>query len=369
MKKTTTILLAALLLSGCGTSGKEIKTSQPNEQVDAVEFPQLEQTVSEDLRNDNLQPQEEIDGFAIEVIEMQGQEGRIAMKVLEEVLGGYEEVENHTVVYFQNEKTATHEMGLHIGMKENDPSFEEVYDALQQKVDEGEILAKYIHFHPVTYTQQELDDTLDELYAKLKFSYIGRKGGTYGMSISPITNVVQIDHNMFTEENQEKIRELFGEWEVEFDQMGAMVPGPGEPLVIFPEEEFTSEPQTGGDIIMALASGKMNTQNTHYSFEGADELRVGMRVDIEVNGMILESFPGQGAASFVTVYPNYKPEGATLSEFEVNARAIEQLTEEQRRDHSLLESAVYDADAKVWTVTFSLYTEGTDPVVMTIEDK
>lgn len=369
MKKTTTILLAALLLSGCGTAGQSIGTSQPQEQVNDVEFPQLEQTVSEEIRNGKVYPQEETEGTPIEVLEMQSQEGFIAIQTVEEVFGGYEEMEKHTVIYFQNETTDHHKIGLHIGMKEDDEKFDDVFDALQQKVDEGEILAKYIHLHPIIYTEKELNMKLDEFYAKLKASHIGRKGGTFGMSISPITHVVQIDHNMFTEENQEEIRELFEGWEVEFTQSGAMMPGPGEPLVIFPEKEFTSEPQTGGEIIMFVGEKKVHTQGMHYEFEGASELRVGMRVDIEANGPIMTSFPGQGGAAFVTVYPNYKPEGATLSEFEVNAQAIEQLTEEQLRNHPLLESAVYDAAAKSWNVTFSLYTEDAEQVEMIIEDK
>ncbi|MFC4353879.1 hypothetical protein ACFO0S_02210 [Chryseomicrobium palamuruense] len=369
MKKTTTLVLAAILLAGCGTANGGDQTPQAQEQVKTVEFPKLKQTVSEDLRNEKLHPQEDMGGFPKEVLEIQGQEGQIAMQVLEEVLGGYEGVQEQTVTYFQNETTDTHKIGFYIGMKEEDAKFDQVFDALQQKVDKGEILAKYVHFQPITYSQQELNDTLDELYAKLKFSYIGRKGGHFGMSISPITNVVQVDHNMFTDENQEKIRELFGEWEVEFTQSGAMIPGPGEPLVIFPDEEFTTKPQTGGEIIMFVGEKTVHTYSMHYDFEGAAELKVGMRVDIEPNGPTLASFPGKGGASFVTVYPNYKPEGATLSEFEVNARAIEQLTEEQRRKHPLLESAVYDAAAKSWNITFSFDWEDIEPVEIMIEDK
>lgn len=369
MKKAMPIIFAALLVSGCGTAGQQGQGEQPEEQVSTVEFPQLEQTVSEDIRNGKVYPQEESSGVSIEALEIQSQEGFIAMQVIEETLGGYEEVQKHTVMYFQNETTDHHKIGFHIGMKEDDTEFDKVFDALQQKVDEGEILAKYIHLHPIIYTEKELNDKLDELYAKLKFSYIGRSGGNFGMSISPVTNVVKIDHNMFTEENQQEIRELFGEWEVEFEQSGAMVPGPGEPLVILPDEEFTTEPQSGGEIITYADDTQIHTQNTHYEFKGAKDVKVGMRVDIEANGPIMESFPAQGSASFVTVYPNYKPQGAALSEFEVNAKALGQLTDEQKRESPLLSATTYDPQTKSWTVTFTREWEGKEPFKMSIKDK
>lgn len=369
MKKALPILLAAMLLSGCGTAGQNITTSQSQEQVSDVEFSKLQQTVSEDIRNEKVEPQDDVDGMSPEVLQMQSQEGTIIMQVLDEVFGSYEEVEKHTVVYFQNEETDTHQVGLYIGMKENDESFKKLFDALQKKVDEGEILAKYIHFRPVAYTQQELNVATDETYTTLQSSNIGREGGNFGVSISPITNVVRIDHNMFADEDQQKVRELLKTWEVEFHQSGAMIPGPGEPLIIYPEEEFTSEPQSNGEIIMSLGDGQVNTQNVYYKFNEADQLSVGMRVDIEPSGPVLLSFPGQGSAAFVTVYPNYKPEGATLSEFEVNALAIDQLSEEQRNAHPLLESVLYDATANKWTVTFSLYMEDAEPFDILIEDK
>lgn len=369
MKRTSYILLSALLLTGCGTADLPGSQTAGEEQVNTIEFPKLKQTVDEESRNSKVVPQEDIDGIDPEVLEMQGHEGFIAQEVMMEVFGSYEEMEQQTISLFRNESTDEYPMGFYIGMKEQDEKFDALFAALQKKVDDGEILAKYIHFYQIEYSQKELNDQLNTFYSKLDNSGIGRDRGNFGMSIDSISYAIQIDHNMFTEGDQQQVRDLFSGWDVEFTQTGEMVPGPGEPVVILPDEEFTTEPPTSGEVIMYVQDGEFHTQNMYYQFPEATELQVGMRVDIEVNGPVMESFPAQGAASFVTVHSNYKPAGATLSEFEVNAMAIGQLTEEQRSVHPLIKSTVYDETTGMWQVEMESDFEEVETYTIEIEDK
>lgn len=368
MKKIVVTLVSLLLLVGCGTGGQTASQNPPKVQVTEVEFPQLEQTVSEELRNERVELMEEMPDASLEVQEIQAHEIMIVQETMAEVWGSYEEIENDSIVYFQSNPKEEKPLGFYIGLKEPDEKFEELFATLQKKVDDGEILAKYIHFYPITYSQSELNAFQEKIYTELEHSGIGRQRGTFSLSINPITTTVHIDHNMFTEEDQEKIKELYQEWPIEFILTGPLVPGPGEPVVIFPDEEFTTEPQTDGEILMFVGEEQIHTQNTHYYFTEASELKAGMRVHIEVNGPVLESFPAQGEAAFVNVYPNYKPEGATLSEFEVNAEAIGQLTQEQRQMNPLLTSTVYNETTNQWTVEMEVGDEG-EPLVFEIEDK
>lgn len=367
MKKIAGAILSVLLLAGCGTADQSASQSQSEEQVKEVEFPQLEQTVSEDLRNERVELMEEMPDTSLEIQGIQAHEIMIVQEEMAEVWGSYEEIEKASIVYFQSNPKEEKPLGFYIGLKEPDEKFEELFATLQKKVDDGEILAKYIHFYPITYSQSELNAFQEKIYTELEQSGIGRQRGTFSLSINPITTTVHIDHNMLTEEDQEKIKELYKEWPIEFTLTGPLVPGPGEPVVILPDEEFTTEPQTDGEILMFVGEEQIHTQNTHYYFTEAAELKAGMRVHIEVNGSVLESFPAQGEAAFVKVYPNYKPEGATLSEFEVNAEAIEQLTEEQRLMNPLLTSTVYNETTNQWTVEMEVGDEG-EPLVFEIED-
>lgn len=367
MKKIVVTLVSLLLLVGCGSEEQTASQNPPKVQVTEVEFPQLEQTVSEELRNERVELMEEMPDASLEVQEIQAHEIMIVQETMAEVWGSYEEIENDSIVYFQSNPKEEKPLGFYIGLKEQNEKFEELFATLQKKVDDGEILAKYIHFYPITYSQSELNAFQEKIYTELEQSGIGRQRGTFSLSINPITTTVHIDHNMFTEEDQEKIKELYQKWPIEFILTGPLVPGPGEPVVILPDEEFTTEPQTEGEILMFVGDEQIHTQNTHYYFTEATELKVGMRVHIEVNGPVLESFPAQGEAAFVKVYSNYKPEGATLSEFEVNAEAIGQLTEEQRQMNPLLTSTVYNETTNQWTVEMEVGDEG-EPLVFEIED-
>lgn len=83
-------------------------------------------------------------------------------------------------------------------------------------------------------------------------------------------------------------------------------------------------------------------------FSGApDDIRIGQKVKVWFT-IVAESYPGQSKAEHVEVLPDVRPEGASLTEAEAIAKALE--SEQAKKDWPKVKNAAYDPQAHIWTV-------------------
>lgn len=155
-----------------------------------------------------------------------------------------------------------------------------------------------------------------------------------------------------------------------------MIPKEGEPDTFYPEKEFTDRPSKEGDYILQLsedgflavsaqghvynkATGELHFGATHFSFpEAAKKLKIGQRVEVEADGPIMESYPGQGGALYVTVLPEYKPAGANMSESQVVRKAIPEAEKTSGDELLIIRDISYNAETSTWTVNFQYGFQG-----------
>lgn len=87
-----------------------------------------------------------------------------------------------------------------------------------------------------------------------------------------------------------------------------------------------------------------------FEYPNASEiLKIGQRVEVESAGPINQSYPAQAVAKKVKILPDYKPEGATLSESEVLRKAIE-IAEQKSNWVPGFRYINFDKNHKVWNI-------------------
>ena len=75
-------------------------------------------------------------------------------------------------------------------------------------------------------------------------------------------------------------------------------------------------------------------------------------MEVEADGPIMESYPGQGGALYVTVLPEYKPAGANMSESQVARQAITDAKKTSGDELLIIQDISYNAEVSAWTVNF-----------------
>ena len=364
-----TILSAALLLSGCGTEGTD--ASRGSEAVDDNGWKtlkevsgreiigELKQTVNEsperekaaEAQKDTPEYKDGVWGKPTpelaENLAVQAIEGPVALEAVEKIYGNFE---GEGVLFLENQFDGAEQSGVWIGVKEPDERVQQLLDVLQPKVDAGEILARPVYIFRSKHTQKELYALQEEVLDVLKGMERGQ--GSFSLSANTITGDIEIGHDFLKPEQQKGLEKKFPDHKFIFTQEGNMVAEPGEPSIIWPDEIYTETPFEEGGFLLSIKEGQLfvagGTEDTiYYSFPEAEELKVGMRVNIESTGMILESYPGKGSAKFVEVLPDYKPVGAVLSESEAVVKALDEF-EKSPMDMMLIKGIEYDAKKNVW---------------------
>lgn len=361
------VIGTTLLLTGCGTSAGE-KDGQSSivenewkslKTVNGYEIiAELEQTAEETLARDESakriidsagdETQQEVEETVIQVIEAEA-----VVQGLEDVYGDLTQFEKHGILFMENKSQGDEQSGIWIGVKNPDDKLKKFIGTLQSQVDAGEILAAPIFIFRSDYTQEELYELQEEVIIPLHEMHSGQ--GSYGLSANVKTGNIEINHDFLTDEQQAQLREQFPDHTIVFEQAGEMAAAPGESILIYPDELFTTTPQTdGGFVIEADEERFLITGGKHgavfFKYPGdVERLKVGQRVEVEPTGMILTSLPGQGVAKFVKVIPEYKPEKANLSESEVAKLAIS-LGRDKFDDVVTIESITYDEKTSKWHV-------------------
>lgn len=370
MKRTIIPITIALLLSvaGCGTSDQEPMPSGASTDVEKETkreiIAELKQTVSETPKRDLVieeikdypefkdGPHDKQTERLIETLAVQQMEGEAALAAIENVYGGENEFRKEGILFYGTNE----EPGFWIGIKNPDERVDELVNILQEKVDKGEILAKYITIIKNDFTEEEQRALTDKVAKVLKEYVVNHYNPdvvSYSASVDTRTGNIEIGHNFLEKEQMEQLKEEFSGYTVVFEQQGQMVPKEGEADVKYPNEEFSSTLVNDGSIIIRVGKNGFLTAMTIFDFKDAEKkLKPGQRVIVAASGGIMESLPAQGKASFVEVLPDYKPEGADLSESEVAVMAIKE-TEDRSMFVPSIVSIIYNEDRDEWTVSIS----------------
>lgn len=385
MKKILLMLAAAAVFSGCGEGTSSVpeepaKKAQTSEQERNI-FVELEQTTDDPaLRNaayeEALKSETLTGGYLGEVTpELEEDFGVQSIEfytVTEAIQSIYGDFHDDGILYLKNSADGAEEPGVWVGIKNPDERADELARRLQVYVDEGKIVAKYIHLFVSEYSDQDNQDLMYEVSKAIKpmrdaMPEPDRVANS--ISVDTITRTIEIGHDFLTEEQMKKLKNQFNEYEIAFVQEGRMLPLPGEPDVEYPDEPVTKERTNKGSWVMDVSADSMLivsavakdfSENggdseyygaTYFSFPNAEEkLKIGQRVIVEASGPIMESYPGQGSAKFVTVLPAYQPDGAELTEEEVVRKALE-----KRGGTGHVEGIrhiLFDKKTGEWTVTF-----------------
>ncbi|MFC4409132.1 DUF3221 domain-containing protein [Chungangia koreensis] len=357
-----------LILAGCGTSGKQpVSLGQaPKVQDQESEreiIAELKQTATEtpernQVKQEITEQPEFKDGLhgkpsesLLELLTVQQVEGEAALQAIDQVYG-LEEFREEGILFYGDESN----LGFWIGLKKPDERLNQIVDILQKKVDRGEILAKYIHFFKNDFTEAEQRTLTDQVAKALKqyvVNHYNPDAVSYSASVDTLTGNIQIGHNFLENEQMEQLKETFAGYNIVFTQEGRMIPKEGEPDVKYPEEEYTAQPIEEGSIIVSVGDGRFLTDWTYFEFKGAEKkLKAGQRVIVAAAGGIMESMPAQGRASFVELLPDYKPDGADLSESIIALKAISE-AEKKSNFAPNIGSITYNSEKDEWTVSIS----------------
>lgn len=308
-----------------------------------------------------------------ESLTMHAVEGSIARETSDKIYGGYKGLEDAIVTFFENSNQNGERMGYWIGVKKADDRLRTFIEEMQAKVDAGEIKAKYIHIFYSPYTTTEnytLTNKVAQALQRVKRQPGTPSRGYFEASIDTQTGEINIGHNFLSEEQKEQLRKLFPDRNIVFEQQGRMIPKEGEPDTLYPEKEFIKQPSKEGAYVMDLqedgllaveAQGRINNKQsgeehfgaTHFRFpEASKKLKIGQRVIVEPNGPIMESYPGQGGALYITILSEYKPAGAKTSESQVVSKAITEAKKTSGNELLIVRDLSYDSSNKRWTVNF-----------------
>lgn len=363
------VIISILLIAGCGTSeenhtaklgqGTEVETKKSEREI----ITELKQTTTETPERDRAK--EEImdlpefkDGLhgkqtdkLLERLTIQQVEGEAALAAVDKVYG-LEVFGKEGILFYGDEEN----LGFWIGIKTPDDRLDQLVSILQEEVDQGKILAKYIHLFKSDFTEAEQRSLTDQVAKALKeyvVQHYNPDAVSYSASVDTLTGNIEIGHNFLEKEQMEQLKEKFADHHVVFVQEGRMVPKEGEPDVIYSDEEFTDQPINEGSIIVSVEKDRFLTDWTYYEFDGAGKkLEAGQRVIVASSGPILESLPAKGRASFVEILPDYKPKGADLSESQVAIKAIEVAEKKSKFAPNILE-ITYNAERDEWTVSIT----------------
>lgn len=386
MKKTAIALYLSAFLAGCQSAGEPAtKKEEPDiEQTSKQEqniIAELKQTTEDTaLRNaayEDVLKSDTLTGGYLgentpelqEDLGVQSIEADAVMQVIGAVYGDFYD---YGIMYGKNQTSGAAEPGIWVGIKKPDEKADELVRRLQKQADEGKILAKYIHLFESEYSDKDnevLMYNVSKAIKPMKDAMPEPDRVALGVSVDTITRTIEIGHDFLTKEQMTELKKQFSEYDLAFTQEGRMLPLPGEPDVEYPDETVTRELSTKGSWVMSVSEEEMLVMDAKpndfsanggekesygavfFQFPKADEkLKVGQRVIVEASGPIMESYPGQGGAKFVTVLPTYQPDNADLTEEEVVRSAISQ--HKSKGSFAAIRRVQFEEASDQWTVTF-----------------
>ncbi len=80
------------------------------------------------------------------------------------------------------------------------------------------------------------------------------------------------------------------------------------------------------------------------------EVEVGERVEVWFDGVVQQSYPGQGAAKKISVIPSVQPKGSKISEAEAIQKAIQQLTLVDKHAVIIVKGVNYNNESSTWNI-------------------
>ncbi|MEK4146131.1 hypothetical protein NST02_03460 [Robertmurraya sp. FSL W8-0741] len=405
-------LLIILFLTACDTAstqqkadGGQLKSQSQNpennsgwETIEVVNnqsiIAKLEQTTNDTSKRDKVleeldKRQDFIDEQLgeptkehAEKLAVQGIEGTVVLPILEEIYGGNAEFEKNGVVFFGDEATGVEPNGIWIGIKQADERLQRFVDTLQEKVDNGDILAKYIYIYYTPYTTAENNQLMEEVYRAT--NEIAKQHSTperlsFGVSVDVKTGTIEIEHNFLTKEQQQVLREEFSERDTVIKQDGRLAPKEGETDITYPDEPYTTKLTDERRFVLGLSENEMFVRGIafqnfsdddgvgnggiYYKYPDAkDKLKIGQRVKVDESGPIKASNPAQGKALYVEVLPDYKPEGADLSESQVIQKLLAQT---EKNDSVIIRALSYNKSQDEWFIS---YRQNWEKVETTLKD-
>ncbi len=403
LKRFIAGLSLALIVAGCGTeeniedrnqgtttnvavndSGWETLEVVSNRPIIA----ELEQTVSETPERDHIldeikngddfkqglfgEPSDEL----AEEMTVQQVEGPAVVSLIDKIYGGNGGFDDEGVIFFENKTRGAEQSGIWVGVKKPDERLTELMSELQSQVDAGKIKAEFIYVYYTPFTELDNRQFTNEVVAATK-KYFEKRGS---LSVGVNTKgVATVSHNFLTKEQQEDIQSQFPDRTVIFEQEGRMIPKEGEADTTYPTEAYTTEYNQEGSYVITVGEesmlvvdaspedyGDSGGENEYYSAirysfpDVLEKLKVGQRVKVEASGPIMESYPAQGTASYVEVLPEYKPEGASLSESQVISKTIAMLEDELKQSFLIVRKLAFNADERVWDVSVRINEEEID---------
>lgn len=350
--------LCLFLLASCGQSlegeqgnlAGEEKIMKNGLPIIAQLSPSTSPTATRDAKVEEIAAREDVQSGmfgkpiekAVDSLAVQEIEGEAVDAAIQEVYGA---IAKYGVIFSDSDEEGK---SVWIGVKEPDERLDQLVSALQKKVDHGEILAERIVFFQCDKTQVEQYALMDEVGAVLQKQYGGK--GSYSVTVNVVTNVVEITHDFLTEDQMNQIEKQFSKEVFSFEQEGRLVAGVGEQSITY-SEETTETPFDEGEIIVAVDNQSILASSGSLTFyktpEVPHKLEVGQRVQIEITGGVLESYPAQAGAKYIEVLPEYVPDNAKLTEREVVKKAIEMVGEPLA-----IQSIQYDAERDEWKIVF-----------------
>lgn len=370
MKKTAIVLTFTLYLAGCQVQ----QDNQPNsnesppetKQVSAQEknvVAELKQTTENtklrDAAYEKVKKSDTLTGgyFGENTPELQEDmgvqsiEAEAVMSVINALYGNFYD---YGIIYGKNRMSGDEEPGFWVGIKNPDKRADELVRRLQKQVDEGKILAKYIHLFESEYSEKDnevLMYNVSKAIKPLREAMPEPDRVTLGISVDAVTRTIEIEHDFLTKKQRSELTKQFSEYKLAFTQSGRMLPLRGGKDVDYPEHAVTHKPSAKGSWVMDVSTENFLVDTTYYSFPKADQkIKIGQRVIVESSGYILESFPGQGRAKFVTVLPAYQPEKADLTDDEAFRQAL--LSPELNKSPVYtVERVAYDSALDKWTIS------------------
>ena len=148
---------------------------------------------------------------------------------------------------------------------------------------------------------------------------------------------------------------------VSSEELENLFMGLPEPVFVLRNEPITDS-QTGyitevSDMRILVVSSelikKYNYYNANwYSIPEAylHQVAVGQKVDIVSKGISLQSYPAQTAAKELYIYPDFKPEGITISHSRAIQLALEQVKSQDIPILPVIAEITFQAESLVWNI-------------------
>ena len=160
-----------------------------------------------------------------EQIAVQGIEGAAVISAIEEVYGSTIEFDEHGVLFVTEPANKGEENAIWAGFKNPDDKTEKVRKLLQKQIDEGKILAKYIHFFKSPYTAADAYALQDQVGNSLnKLLEASGEDSTYALSVDIITGDITLQHDAISDAVIEQLKAQYPDQKFQIESGVKMEP-------------------------------------------------------------------------------------------------------------------------------------------------